>query len=50
MLKGDLLDEMNSLTDPFKIKPVNQQVELKGKTLSLSMAPYSVNIVRIKMR
>jgi alpha-L-arabinofuranosidase len=50
MLKGDKLDEMNSLNDPFKIKPVNQQVDLKGKTLSLAMAPYSVNVVRIKMR
>lgn len=50
MLKGSQLDEMNSLSDPDKIKPVNQQVELKGKTLSLSMAPYSVNLVRIKMK
>lgn len=50
VLKGDQLDAMNIISEPFKIKPANQQIELRGKTLSLTMSPYSVNVVRVKMR
>jgi alpha-L-arabinofuranosidase len=50
ILKGNQLAEMNSITEPFKIKPVNEQIQLKDKTLSLAMTPYSVNVVRIKIR
>jgi alpha-N-arabinofuranosidase len=50
VLKADRLDDLNSLTEPVKIKPVNQQINFNGKTVSLTMPPYSVNVVRIKMR
>lgn len=49
VLKADHLDELNSIAEPIKIKPVDQQISLSGKTVSLTLAPYSVNVVRIKM-
>jgi alpha-L-arabinofuranosidase len=49
VLKADALDDMNSLTEPVKIKPGDKQIPVTGKTVSLSLAPYSVNVVRIKM-
>jgi alpha-L-arabinofuranosidase len=50
VLKSGDLNEVNSINEPTKIKPVDQQVNLTGKTISLSLAPYSVNVIRIKMR
>jgi alpha-L-arabinofuranosidase len=49
VLKAGALDDMNSLTDPVKIKPTDQQIPLAGKTVSMTLAPYSVNVVRVKM-
>jgi alpha-L-arabinofuranosidase len=49
VLKADHLDDLNSITEPVKIKPVDQQISLSGKTVSLILAPYSVNVVRVKM-
>ena len=49
VLKAGHLDDLNSLHEPFKIKPVDQKINLNGKTVSLTMAPYSVNVIRIKM-
>jgi alpha-L-arabinofuranosidase len=49
VLKADALDDMNSLTEPVKIKSADKQIPVTGKTVFLSLAPYSVNVVRIKM-
>ena len=48
VLKADL-DDLNSIAEPVKIKPVDQPISLNGKTVSLTLAPYSVNVIRIKM-
>lgn len=50
VLKGGQLDELNSIADPTRVKPVDQQVTLNGKTVSLTLAPHSVNVVRVKIR
>jgi alpha-L-arabinofuranosidase len=49
VLRSAQLDDFNSLAEPTKIQPANQPIVLKGKTVVLDMAPYSVNIIRIKM-
>ena len=49
VLKADRLDDLNSLSEPVKIKPVSQQIGVNGKAVSLTIAPYSLNVVRIKM-
>jgi alpha-L-arabinofuranosidase len=49
VLKADRLDDLNSIAEPVKVKPVDQQINLNGKTVSFTLAPYSVNVLRIKM-
>jgi alpha-N-arabinofuranosidase len=49
VLKGEKLDDVNSFTEPAKIKPVDRPVRVNNKTISLVLDPYSVNVVRIKM-
>jgi len=49
VLKSDRLDDVNSLTDPMMVKPVDQQLTLNGKNLLLNLPAYSVNVIRIKI-
>ncbi len=49
VLKADELDEVNSITRPANVKPTEQKLKLKGKNISLPLAPYSFTIVRVKM-
>ena len=49
VLKGEKLDDVNSFTEPAKIKPVDRPVRVNNKTISLVLDPYSVNVIRIKM-
>ena len=41
--------EVNSFSSPTQVAPVDKQVPLKGNQLQLSLPPYSMNVVRIKM-
>jgi alpha-L-arabinofuranosidase len=49
VLKGEKLDDVNSFTEPAKIKPVDRPVRVNNKTITLVLDPYSVNVIRIKM-
>jgi alpha-L-arabinofuranosidase len=49
ILKSEELGDVNSLDQPEKIKPTEQKLKLKGKKISLPLAPYSFTIVRAKM-
>jgi len=48
VLKADRLDEQNSLEAPVRIKPLEQKIAVDGKTISLVMAPHSLNVIRVK--
>jgi alpha-L-arabinofuranosidase len=50
VLKNSDLEAENSLNNPLVVAPVEQAVELKGKTIPLTLAPYSFSILKIKMR
>lgn len=50
VLKSENTDEVNSFIEPEKVKPADQEITVKGKKLSLSLAPYSLNVIRVKMR
>jgi alpha-L-arabinofuranosidase len=50
VLKGDQLTDVNSFNGPAKVKPAEQSLKLKGKNISLPMAPYSFTVVRVKMK
>lgn len=48
VLKSDDLDAMNKVDNPQVISPVSEQIRVRGKNVKLSLAPYSVNVVRVK--
>jgi alpha-N-arabinofuranosidase len=50
VLKNESIDGMNTIENPEAIKPVSQEITLKGKKVELSVAPYSFSVIRIKMQ
>lgn len=50
VLKSDNLAGLNTIDKPEAIIPVSQEVTLKGKNIDLSLAPYSVTVMRIKLK
>ena len=49
VLRGESLDDVNSITEPCKVGPVDQKIKVRGKKISLTLAPYSLNVIRVKM-
>ena len=49
ILKSETLDGVNSLAEPKKISPAEQILNLKGKKLSLPLAPNSFSVVKVKL-
>lgn len=49
ILKGEELSDVNSLSQPDKVTPKEQKVTLKGKNISVPLAPYSFTVLRVKM-
>lgn len=48
VLKGNL-DDMNSFDEPEHISPKESNIAIKGKNITLAAAPYSFNVIRVKM-
>jgi alpha-L-arabinofuranosidase len=40
--------DVNDFADPSKIVPLSNSVSVKGKTMKLDLAPYSLTVIRIK--
>ncbi|MEI6949864.1 alpha-L-arabinofuranosidase C-terminal domain-containing protein [Paraflavisolibacter sp. H34] len=49
LLQQDDLKTTNSLDHPSALIPVEKSVSLKGNRMAFSLAPYSLNILRIKI-
>jgi alpha-N-arabinofuranosidase len=49
VLSSEDLDMVNSFEKPDAIAPVVSQVAIRNKTINLSMNPYSVNVMRVKL-
>lgn len=49
VLKGDKLSEVNSFQNVTAVSPVEGAINVKAKKVSLPLAPYSFNIVKVKM-
>jgi alpha-N-arabinofuranosidase len=49
VLSSRNLEEVNSFEHPDAISPLNSLVAVKNKTVKVSMKPYSVNVIRLKM-
>jgi alpha-L-arabinofuranosidase len=48
VLKNNDVKLYNTLENPNEIKPTEQEVKLKGKKLSVALAPYSLSVVVIE--
>jgi alpha-L-arabinofuranosidase len=49
VLKSDNLDAMNSFESPGNVSPRESSLRVKGKIINFSSAPYSLNVIKIKM-
>jgi alpha-L-arabinofuranosidase len=49
VLKGDNLNSMNSFEQPQNVAPKESTITINGTTINLTAAPYSFNVIRVKM-
>ena len=49
VLKSDDLEAVNSLDNPSVIMPIETTVGVKGKTINLTLPPYSFSLIRVKL-
>ncbi len=49
-LSSDRLDRVNSFNLQENLKPVEQEISLKGKKMTVTLPPYSLSVYRIKQR
>ncbi|WP_181304698.1 alpha-L-arabinofuranosidase C-terminal domain-containing protein [Rufibacter sp. XAAS-G3-1] len=48
-LRSSNLEQMNSFANPTAISPVQQTVQVKNKRVKLTLEPYSVNVIKVKV-
>lgn len=49
VLQSDDLEAMNSFEDPMKISPKTSPLKVSGKKFDFKAAPYSVNVIKMKI-
>lgn len=49
VLQSDDLEAMNSFEDPMKVSPKSSPLKVNGKKFDFKAAPYSVNVIKVKM-
>jgi len=49
VLKSEKPDGMNSIQSPKQISPAEQELVVKGGKVSITLAPYSLNVIRVKL-
>jgi len=50
VMQSDNLEAMNSFEEPMKVVPETSFIKVNGKILEYRSAPYSVNVIRMKLR
>ena len=50
ILKNDKLDGVNSLDNPLAITPTTRSLAIRGRKTKLALEPYSVSVIRIKVK
>jgi alpha-L-arabinofuranosidase len=50
VLKSNNLDAMNTFENATAVRPVEQPITLQGKKLNIALAPYSFNVIRVKIQ
>ncbi|MCP6768741.1 hypothetical protein NL529_28260, partial [Klebsiella pneumoniae] len=49
VLQGGVLSGVNSLDRPEAIAPATSSIAWKNKQVAVTLAPYSVSVVRVKL-
>lgn len=49
ILKSNDLGEVNSMTMPAAVSPVEKPMDVKGKKINVTLDPYSFNVIRVKV-
>lgn len=49
-LSEDSTDAVNSIEQPRAVSPMEESVRVRGNKLNLNIAPYSLSVVKLKMR
>jgi alpha-L-arabinofuranosidase len=49
VLKNEKLNAMNSIDNPGVLKPVNKELQLRGKNIDIVVDPYSLTVIRVKI-
>jgi alpha-N-arabinofuranosidase len=49
VMQSDDLYAVNSFAEPTKVSPKQSTINIKGKEIALTAAPYSFTVLRIKM-
>jgi alpha-L-arabinofuranosidase len=49
VLQSDNLDAVNSLEVPAAVSPAQQKLAVNGNNISLTLKPYSLNVIRVKI-
>jgi alpha-L-arabinofuranosidase len=49
-LKNERLDALNTIDSPDVIIPVSREVTVKGKEIEMALPPYSLTVLKIKMK
>lgn len=49
VLKSNVLDAVNSFENATSVSPKEQAVNVSGKKLKVTLAPYSFNVIRVKL-
>ena len=50
VLKSEKSDGVNSLNEPTAISPVEQSITIKGKNVNVTLTPYSLSVIKIKIQ
>lgn len=50
VLKSEKLDAVNSIASPKAVSPVESTVKVKGNKVNLDLAPYSLSVVKLKIK
>jgi len=48
-LRNDNLEAVNSFENPTAVSPVQKSIQVKNKKVNLTLKPYSMNVIRVKI-
>jgi alpha-L-arabinofuranosidase len=50
VLQNNNLEAVNSLDNPAVIVPTEQSIDIKGKTITVTLMPYSFSVIKVKLK